>query len=532
MNILLKGAFLPSVTKIIHSRINRLEKLILSMKGFKSKYHFGTIVFQHLNNPEYVLFEWPEPLCRLNEMFASDSLTEDTISDLCNYLDKNITNSLDIEKIVQDFQLDQISAEDIVKHAVKFQFNIERKNVHEIKMPSKFTQIRIAPQHPYPCDALLRLKDFFCEELCKLNDSFFLPTSLWTVDDFLHMLEEHPGFELIVGLDFFSVKFADNPPVRIVKDEKLRDLIAKYPRDSTLCHIYHRVLAEPLYCGIDVSFKRLYLKECLTEEYSPLILLANRSKVKVEFIGSNYESVIDRIIKKNFDVPVIPTAIQGDHLEVSLEESIWLLDPRKKMVKRNITPTYVNINQIRKLKFNVVQDPNLELAFKDIKTGKFYNIILDHYDHYLERSSMPNLCFAQFAMYYRIEKNVTDDEDDEELDDEMNETDVEIKTACNVDRPQYMLRKLRVRGNKTLLLRKNASILKYPVYTFLSNEYIHQQVMLYHPHSSHDVLNLSIQELKTLYFDRLRGQSSTKIDTLRLKLFPGSCKRSWELLFE
>ena len=80
MNILLKGAFLPSVTKIIHSRINRLEKLILSMKGFKSKYHFGTIVFQHLNNPEYVLLEWPEPLCRLNEMFASDSMTEDSIS--------------------------------------------------------------------------------------------------------------------------------------------------------------------------------------------------------------------------------------------------------------------------------------------------------------------------------------------------------------------------------------------------------------------------------------------------------------------
>ena len=131
------------------------------------------------------------------------------------------------------------------------------KNLHDIKMPSKFTQIRISAQHQYPCEALITLKDFFCEELCKLNDSFFVPTSLWTVDDFLHMLEEHPGFDLLDGLDFLSVKLADHPPVRIVKDEKLRDLIAKYPRDSILSNIYHRVLAEPLYCGIDASFKRL-----------------------------------------------------------------------------------------------------------------------------------------------------------------------------------------------------------------------------------------------------------------------------------
>ena len=502
------------------------------MQGFNSKHYFGTIIFQHPNNPEYVVLEWPEPLFRFNEMFASASLTENTISDFCDYLDKNITNSLDIETIVQDFQLDQISADDIIKLAVKFQFNVDRKNVHDIKMPSKFTQIRIAAQHHYPCEALITLKDFFCEELCKLNDSFFDPTSLWTVDDFLHMLEEHPGFDLLDGLDFLSVKLADHPPVRIVKDEKLRDLIAKYPQDSILSNIYHRVLAEPLYCGIDASFKRLYLKECLTEEYSPLLLLANRSKVKVELIGSDYDSVIDRIIKNNFDVPIVPTEIQGDHMEVSLEESIWLLDPRKKLVHRNITPTYVNINQIRKLKFNVVQNPNLELTYKDIKTGKFYNMILDHYDYYLERSSMPDLCFAQFAMYCRIEKHVTEnDEDDEELD-ESNDTAVEIKTAYNADISHYMLKKLRVRGNKTLILRKKASILKYPVYTFLSDEFIHQQVRMYHPLSSHDELNLSQQELKTLYFDRLRGQSSTKIDTVRSKLFPASCKRSWGLLFE
>ena len=114
MNILLKGAFLPSVAKIIDARIKRLEKLILSMQGFNSKHYFGTIISQHPNKPEYVVLEWPEPLFRFNEMFASASLTENTISDFCDYLDKNITNSLDIETIVQDFQLDQISADDMI----------------------------------------------------------------------------------------------------------------------------------------------------------------------------------------------------------------------------------------------------------------------------------------------------------------------------------------------------------------------------------------------------------------------------------
>ena len=84
------------------------------MQGFNSKHYFGTIIFQHPNNPEYVVLEWPEPLFRFNEMFASASLTENTISDFCDYLDKNITNSLDIETIVQDFQLDQISADDMI----------------------------------------------------------------------------------------------------------------------------------------------------------------------------------------------------------------------------------------------------------------------------------------------------------------------------------------------------------------------------------------------------------------------------------
>ena len=69
-----------------------------------------------------------------------------------------------------------------------------------------------------------------------------------------------------------------------------------------------------------------------------------------------------------------------DHREVSAEESIWLIYPKKKMVKRNTKAVFINLNVDKKLKFREPVSSDPLHNFKDIKDGKELKLVEDMHD--------------------------------------------------------------------------------------------------------------------------------------------------------
>ena len=96
-----------------------------------------------------------------------------------------------------------------------------------------------------------------------------------------------------------------------------------------------------------------------------------------------------------------------------------------------------------------------------------------------------------------------------------------------------MKSKVKVRGGKILKLRKNPSILKYPVHPYLGDEFIHQQVILYHPHSSIEDLkdDLTVNRIYNETFIDTNGQCKKKIEIVKSKLHPFMKNSNWSYIF-
>ena len=211
-----------------------------------------------------------------------------------------------------------------------------------------------------------------------------------------------------------------------------------------------------------------------------------------------------------------------------MKESIWLTDPIKRLIKRNVALTFVNTSTKRNIKSIAVPCPKVDLMFTDINSGKILQQVLDVYDYYIERRDMENLCLAQFAMFY-IGGNI-DNDDDEPA--EPTNSNVPIAVYHN-DNVMFMKSIVKVRRGKILKLQKNPSVLKYPVYPYLGDEFIHQQVILYHPHSSFDELNdeLTVNRLYNETFFDTNGRCKKKIEIVKSKLHPSMKNSNWRYIF-
>ena len=537
-DVLLEGPFLPACDNLIQSRFHQLIALLSSI--MKSSRYCATIQFpcQDSSTPELVMILWPDSLSEINKKVAhDDKLTTEDKDSLCSYVDSNFTASLDSTYISQAFNISIESAEKIAELAKTCQYH----NIFARKLPSNVTLVKEIPRSGLSDQmTLIRtwvdLLETFNKELDKLPQEAFSPASLKTLDDFLKHLEQSEGYSLREEDNFFQLKISPYHTFKLEKDEMLQKLL-QHSGFSKLCAIYHRAVAVLAKHGVEIVLKRPSLRECYTLQYTPLILLAAESTVEMQTIGTDQKEAASLVSQAEKIMPQELHEFAADHTEVSVEEAIWLIDPKKKIIKRNTKPVYINTRENKKLKFRKADIPNPLLNFTDIDDGVEFQLVKDIHDIYLERPGAEGAVLDQFLMSYK-----DDNEEGESVNEEgesVNEETPWIVTCQDYpDPPERMPAVIVHQSGKRFTLRKVPGVVSYPTPPEDTDDYVHQMVVLYHPHRTYAEVNVKIEELKKIFFAKDsnpkldgKGKEMTKLETVRSTLHPQLNQKLWKELF-
>ena len=280
---LLYGPLLPACVNSIHLRFNQLVTLVSSIQSLKSQRYHSSIQFPVMkDSAELVMIMWPDSLCELNRKMAnSEALGNDDRVNLCSFLDKNLTASLDKDYISETFQLSYSSASTVAELALTHQYHhhqgVKCSECFPKKVPSNLTLMKDIPRIELDKIATwVRLNQAFKEKLENLPSVVFLNTSEETLDGFLHNLEQSEGYSLVHDGSFYRLKLHMYPVFFLKVDDVLVELIQKFEFDK-LSAIYHRCISVSSKSGVEYVLRRPFLRDCSILEYTPLILLASES---------------------------------------------------------------------------------------------------------------------------------------------------------------------------------------------------------------------------------------------------------------
>ena len=528
----LYGPLLPACANLIQTRFNQLVVLLSSI--MKSSRYFATVQFpcQKSSTSELVMLLWPDCLSELNKKIANnEKITKVDKENLCSFVDENFTASLDVSYISKTFEISPDSSQKIVELAKTHQYHAE--NIIPRKYPSNVTLLKEIPKVVFSDQLKMietweDLKETFANELDKLPHDAFLQTSHTTLDDFLLHMEQSEGFSLSEEEEYFQLKLSSYPIFYLEIDEMLQHLL--HCSDfSKLSAIYHRAVAISSKTGVEIVLRRPCLRDCLTLQYSPMILLAAESTIELETIGTNHKQVANLVTQAEKSMPHELQQFVTDHTEVSVEEAIWLIDPKKKLIRRNTKPVYINTKENKKLKFKEAIISNLQ-NFTDIDDGIEFQLIKDVHDHYLERPGAEGTVLDQFLMNYK---------DENEEGEGQNDDKPWIVTSRDYPGPPERLPPVIVlNSGKKLTLRKVPRIISYPTPPEDTDDFVRHMVVLYHPHKSHDEVNVGIEELRRIFSAKDsdpkldgKGKEMTKLETVRSILHPQLNQKLWGELF-
>jgi hypothetical protein len=321
------------------------------------------------SSAELVLSSWPNFLKELNRKLAnSGELEADIIEDVLTNIEMSVTTSLNVDEITRCFHLSKRTAEEVVQLA-----NVNQHHHHEGNpcpdcfpsyLPSNLTMMTVdSDSDNWEC-----IKNAFKEELAKLPKEMYGLDSNESLEGFLVMLKEIPGFRLgQVGLDNYRLKLPGHPDFDIKVDEIFRNILNRIGNDE-LSAVFHRSMSCSSEPGVEFVLKRPLLKNCQVLAYHPLVLLAAKSRVQINICGKGQEVAVQDVVSPERNLP---------------EEEVWLIDPKKKLIKRNTKTTFVNTNIDKRLKIMKPTFSDPLNNFIDIEDGKELKIIKDMHDMYL-----------------------------------------------------------------------------------------------------------------------------------------------------
>ena len=168
--------------------------------------------------------------------------------------------------------------------------------------------------------------------------------------------------------------------------------------------------------------------------------------------------------------------------------------------------------------------------------GRWYELLLDWHDLYLDRQEDDKLVFNQFLVSYDKGKGKTSNSQVESSDGIAN-----FIVTCRDDEvvPRVSLpRTMVLRSGISLSLRKHKKIITHQTPVVGSEEYICMMVLFYHPHKSKAEIDIGIEELKLIHDAKDRDpltngarEELTKLETVRQKLYPEMDNSLYSALF-
>ena len=174
--------------------------------------------------------------------------------------------------------------------------------------------------------------------------------------------------------------------------------------------------------------------------------------------------------------------------------------------------------------------------YKSIDDGKFYELLLDMHDLYLQRLGLLKMSFVQLVKNFNKGNAAEEENDVENLGDEI------CLVTCKDDQEDeqvFLPKVLTLESGMKLIRTPKERIICHTTPTMGSEEFIFLNVLLYHPHTSLDQIHLGIEDLTAIFQAKDQnpvrdgsGRSLTKLETVRSRLFPNLNQDLWVNFFE
>ena len=544
--------YLPTSVACIHARYTQLISLIISTQDLKAPRHLSSIQFHNDKpNAELVLAMWPTVFMKINKKIANkEKISSEEKEELIVVMDRNITSSTDEDYLSQTFDISKVLATKISNIAKECQHHKHSGNkcphCFEAEFPSNITIFKEPPINPGHHDWSLidassmlrnfeRLKCAFKDLLDELPDETFQNDSLTSLDDFLVQVETKDGFSLRKEGFYFHLKLPNLPAFNLCTDSILEQFIM-IKKFTPLSAIYHRSISITTKQNLEIVFRRPQLKDAVTMSYNPIFLLAAGARTEIRLEGTNHSAVAKKLATSKVILPTEIVEFAADHLEFSFEEAIWLLDPTKKMIQRNTKPIFVDTKREKKLTFREPKQVDVFRMYKSIDDGKFYELLLDMHDLYLQRLGLLKMSFVQLVKNFNKGNAAEEENDVENLGDEI------CLVTCKDDQEDeqvFLPKVLTLESGMKLIRTPKERIICHTTPTMGSEEFIFLNVLLYHPHTSLDQIHLGIEDLTAIFQAKDQnpvrdgsGRSLTKLETVRSRLFPNLNQDLWVNFFE
>ena len=498
-----------------------LVKRITACENYSARIFFD----EHKASVKIAL--WPKHLKQINEKLANnDSLSYLDIKEFEDYIDSNFCASSN-SVVISSFNIPEDTTSKISQLARIHQ--VTDNNQHNLSFVSEKTKIK---------NSLIGIdNDFitkFEESYVKAQLNFYelLVNSLnLTLDGFLDDLRANRDFHFEQKENLIKLTLPGFENLELVIDDHFRTLLNIC---DPLLATYERVITfKKRNVLFDFVMKRPNLPDIRTLTFMPHVLFAIQNKVEAKIVTSKqYECAEQLSFRKQIQIPDELKDIAEKHCIVSHLESLFIADPRKKLIIRNVSPINVPTKPSDLVTFSKCDEENIESYF-DIETGKPFLKIATSYEKYVDRINCDELCFAQFLSCYQ---NIADKGSEQTNSVENFETSDYIANAKQISLELPNI--LKLNSGKQIKKRGVKKPLKYPVFDTYSDSYKRIQILLYVPHNetldldNHESIERIFNEKTSPQVYDKAGKILTKIEATQNHLFKCLCFKFHKNIFE
>ena len=354
---------------------------------------------------------WPKELESFNlelAKYPNSEINPEISNQAIKYIDKNIGTSTSPHLLRDQFQISEVESVNVADLVRKHQYHYcaeteERRDCqkcNDLPLPALFTDFVVCPSEEFVgnIDVAATFRNDMLTKLKSVSQNEFETLS---TEDWLKKVFENFDADVCQETRTMRVDY-DGKSIYVLVDRRLLILTGVYENDPLL-GLYHYLLT----CrGIDelysVVLKRTRLKDCHTKPFSLGLIKAFKAEQEILPVNG-YKKERDDLFKNNQNPPMEPISIdqiyRSTHREVSLAETLSLLD---KNILRSISSTsteYINAQKDRKLFFKKVSEQS-DKSFLVSGMNGFFELQNSNIDTYFSRTNGSHVTLIEFCSWF------------------------------------------------------------------------------------------------------------------------------------
>ena len=297
--------------------------------------------------------------------------------------------------------------------------------------------------------------------------------STLTLEWLRNVWDQHVDLSEPAGQNLWKI-ILDSQDFYFKIDDPLVKIVEKYEDDSFAALYQYCIGVGDGERTDDLIVKRLHLLDSFTALYSPFLMKAANSRVKIELMTS-----VEDFQEWNFDNPDTSSCnavALSSHIKVPLAEAFSFVDNQKLSVKASCPTEFVHVGSDSSLLLKKVKQET-ENSFKVEGENGFYEIQQTMVTRYFQRMNGNDILLAELACYYEYAGKEKSEKHYEVFSDKLDKIpNSELKSVLkDGNLPEFVI----CCNKDVLMIRKKPKVLMYQTFDKESVDFKFSQVILF-----------------------------------------------------